>query len=90
MKNNFQELTLNELKNIFYNHKFGLHVWVKEKDIPTLIPAIIDETLKDGIVAVWTAPQGDPPFKEDSYGEEWVALIDKDFYLKEKNFYVKV
>lgn len=84
-QNNLQELTLSELKYILNSQDFGLHVWVKEKGFG-LIPAIIDETTEDGIVAVWCAPIGDDPYKECDYGTVWTALIDKDFYLKEKEF----
>lgn len=84
-KDNLQELTLFELKYILNNQDFGLHVWVEEKEFD-LIPAIIDETGKDGIIAIWCAPNEDEPYKECDYGETWIALIDKDFYLKETEF----
>ena len=75
-------LSLEELRDAYYNSDVGLHIYVRERDNVGdyfsyfSIPALLDELYGSTLIAIWAY---DSYYYEKDYGKTWIAYLENPF-----------
>ena len=75
-------LSLEELRDAYYNSDIGLHIYIRERDnlgdyfCYFSIPALLDELYGSTLIAIWAY---DSYYYEKDYGKTWIAYLENPF-----------
>ena len=75
-------LSLEELRDAYYNSDIGLHIYIRERDnlgdyfSYFSIPALLDELYGSTLIAIWAY---DSYYYEKDYGKTWIAYLENPF-----------
>lgn len=78
-------LTLQELRELIWQNDIGTHIWVEVKENECVYAGIAD-MIDNEVVAMWCVGSEDDWLREETYGTEWRAYLEKPELSDRCNF----